>query len=335
MISLSSLPLVTPLARWMWTLDAEDSTTTTAAAEDLYVTCLHQVETLAVYDFATKGCLSVAASRILGIGIIVAACFNKAPTLMNMLEAQSAEGFSPMSLYTEVFYYINSSIYSVQLGYPFTAYGENLVLLIQTMVQVVLMWKFSKTSPREQAIATLLGVVYSAACCFLPQGYRYLLHAMNDVIIIYSGGLQVMETYRVKHTGAQSIVTTSMNLAGELLRIFTTFEEAQGDWNMILNFAFCASISVMMFSQYWWYQANTDKFYKQQQPQRQAALKTPSDEQSNNGHASIHIMNSASNGSHDNMQPPESLKDLKSEAPPKVLEDRFSRSPLKIDDKFE
>ena len=74
-----------------------------------------------------------------------------------------------------------------------------------------------------------------------------------------------METYRVKHTGAQSIVTTSMNLAGELLRIFTTLEEAQGDFNMLVNFGFCATLSVTMFTQYFWYQKNTELFYERQQ----------------------------------------------------------------------
>jgi DNA relaxase NicK len=42
-------------------------------------------------------------------------------------------------------------------------------------------------------------------------------------------------------------------------------EEAKGDFNMLLNFGFCATLSVIMFGQYFWYQKNTESFYERQQ----------------------------------------------------------------------
>ena len=131
---------------------------------------------------------------------------------------------------------------------------------------VLLLWHYTQTKLTEKLSLLVLAVLYTVtAISLLPQDYRYLLHAFNDIIIIYSGGLQVLETYRVQHTGAQSIVTTSMNLIGEVLRIFTTLEETGGDWNMLLSFGLCATLSLTMFAQYFWYQANTEEFYKQQQ----------------------------------------------------------------------
>jgi hypothetical protein len=173
------------------------------------------------------------------------------------------------------------------------------------MVQVALLWKFSKTSTKEQLAALLLGLAYSAACCLLPMGHRYLLHAVNDIIIIYSGGLQVLETYRVKHTGAQSIVTTSMNLIGELLRIFTTVEEAKADFNMLLNFGFCATLSVIMFGQYFWYQKNTERFYERQQQKNHDGTDC----------GAVYLGSGDNDNGNDNdndnhMLPPESLTDI-------------------------
>ena len=133
-MALSSYPIVTAVARWIWAAGAaaddnshhhHDDHVVVAAAYYNFTPdlCLHQIESQAVAAFINNGCLSQAASRFLGVGIVAAAMFNKAPTLMNMMETQSAEGFSPMSMYTEVMYYANSSIYSIQLGYPFTAVG--------------------------------------------------------------------------------------------------------------------------------------------------------------------------------------------------------------------
>jgi hypothetical protein len=120
--------------------------------------------------------------------------------------------------------------------------------------------------------AILLSLMYvTVAMLFLPPAYRYLLHAFNDVIILYSGGLQVAETFRVQHTGAQSIVSIAMDLTGEIIRIFTTLEEAQGDFNMLLSFGLCAALSVTRFGQYFWYQTNTEQFYLQKQAEKQKA----------------------------------------------------------------
>lgn len=119
-MQLSAYPIVAAFARWVWAADKNNDYIADGFTPEL---CLHQIESLAVTAFAANGCLGQATSRILGVGIVLAAMFNKAPTLMNMVEVQSAEGFSPMSMYTEVMYYANSSIYSIQLGYPFTAVG--------------------------------------------------------------------------------------------------------------------------------------------------------------------------------------------------------------------
>ena len=150
-------------------------------------------------------------------------------------------------------------------------YGENIVLLLQTVVMVSLLWKYShgQVSFGEKTGVVALSVMYTtAALLFLPSAYRYLLHAFNDLIIIYSGGLQVAETFRIKHTGAQSIVSISMDFTGEAIRIFTTLEEAEGDLNMLLSFGLCATLSLTRFSQYWWYQKNTEQFYMKKQAEK-------------------------------------------------------------------
>lgn len=145
------------------------------------------------------------------------------------------------------------------------------MLLVQCIAMVYLLWHYSKDTIKlmEKVTVISLSIMYSLTVIYwLPPEWRYLLHAFNDVIIVYSGGLQVAETFRVKHTGAQSIVTTSMNLIGEVIRILTTLEETGGDFNMLLSYGFCATLSITMFAQYFWYQKNTMDFYRQQQEKK-------------------------------------------------------------------
>jgi len=59
-------------------------------------------------------------------------------------------------------------------------------------------------------------------------------------------------------------------LIGELLRVFTTIEETNGDINMLLSFGLCVALSAIMFGQYFYYQRNTQQFYADQKEKSKA-----------------------------------------------------------------
>lgn len=123
-MKLEDIPFVLPLAEWMWSMEEEQEEANPVSSLSAPQFCLSLVESLDIPNFLQSACFTQAVSKLSGIGIIVGACFNKAPTVLNMLEAKSAEGFSRMSLYTECLFYANSSIYSIQLGHPFTAVSQ-------------------------------------------------------------------------------------------------------------------------------------------------------------------------------------------------------------------
>lgn len=246
---LKDLPLVLPLAEWVWGADASDD-----VSPEL---CLDLI------PFLSGGCFSQLLTKALGVAIIVGACLNKAPIMRNMLHSQSAAGFSRMGMYSETVVYANAAAYGVLEGHPATAYGENLSLVVQNCILVALIWKFTTQPPvglseklglAVATVAYLVGVFQ-----MLPDDMRYLLQASNGIIMIYSKGVQVLETYQLKHTGAQSIITVSLNLVGGLARIFTTLKET-GDMTVVMGFALSVFLNLSMFVQYWIYKANTEKF---------------------------------------------------------------------------
>lgn len=143
-----------------------------------------------------------------------------------------------------------------------------MILLVQTMAMVALTWHYSKDASNTSLQASLV-TVYTGYCLaivyLLPPSHHYLLYATNDIIVIYSGSLQVAETRRVQHTGAQSVITTCMNLAGELIRIGTTLAETGGDIHMLVSYGLCVALSGTMLCQHLLYWDNTVDFYQQQE----------------------------------------------------------------------
>lgn len=140
--------------------------------------------------------------------------------------------------------------------------GENISLMVQNIVLIVLSWNFStKTSSpvqsKEKMLVVLLSVVYLGGVMnVLPDEYRHLLMSSTWPVMLYARGSQVFETFMAKHTGNLSIVTTSMNLVGGIIRILTTIKET-GDMVVIAGYLLSVSLNLMMFIQYWMYLART------------------------------------------------------------------------------
>ncbi|VEU43604.1 unnamed protein product [Pseudo-nitzschia multistriata] len=248
MVEITDIPFVKPLAEWIWGEEGSSS-------------CLSQV------PFLSGPCLSQLLTKALGVLIILASMLNKIPIMVNMLKAQSAAGISRNSLYGEAIVYANCALYGFLSGHPFTAYGENASLLLQNSVLIVLAWNFlSKTNTPvgsdEKIMAILFFALYVAAVLnFLPEDYWYMLMSTTWPVMLYARGSQVYETFCVKQTGNLSIVTTTMNLVGAVIRILTTINET-GDVVVMSGYLLSGSLSLMMFVQHWMYLKNTREIAK-------------------------------------------------------------------------
>uniref|UniRef100_A0A7S4EL19 Solute carrier family 66 member 3 n=2 Tax=Pseudo-nitzschia australis TaxID=44445 RepID=A0A7S4EL19_9STRA len=248
MVALIDIPFVQPLAEWIW--GEEDAST-----------CLSEV------PFISAACFSQLVTKGLGITIIFGSMLNKVPIMVNMIKSQSAAGISRKSLYGEAMVCANSAMYGFLSGFPFTAYGETVSLLVQNAVLIVLAWNFlSKTSTpvdsKEKMLVTVGFVLYFGGVLnFVSEDYWYLLMSTTWPVMLYARGSQVYETFSAKQTGNLSIVTTSMNVAGSLIRILTTIKET-GDMVVLSGYLLSGSLSLIMFIQYWMYLENTTEMTK-------------------------------------------------------------------------
>mmetsp|Transcript_4461 Transcript_4461/g.8569 ORF Transcript_4461/g.8569 Transcript_4461/m.8569 type:complete len:227 (-) Transcript_4461:19-699(-) len=201
--------------------------------------------------------------KLLGTLIIVGSCLNKAPLFLNIINTKSVAGMSPQAVYSECIMYANAAFYSYLQGNPFTAYGETLLITIQTVIVILLMWKF-KVEPQvtmnERMIVTSICAVYISFVFCIPTDKLYLLLSINVPVTVFSRGSQIYCYYKEKHTGTQSIITVLMNFTGSAIRVITTINLVGFDIPMLAGYGISLVLNSIMISQFVLYKKNTEQY---------------------------------------------------------------------------
>lgn len=68
------------------------------------------------------------------------------PQIFAILSSGNVEGLSALAMYNEVPLVLTSVAYNVLRGNPFSTYGENVFILIQNVMLVLLLWKYTAVS---------------------------------------------------------------------------------------------------------------------------------------------------------------------------------------------
>lgn len=153
-------------------------------------------------------------------------------------------GLAPTSIYADVFLFATSVMYHVLKQNPIRAYGESVIILLQTMTMVALMWRFGvdddgiipdkgrviaqKRRPAGGGLARRTAIVLgSVAATALTM--RYLPPAMWGLLVVASTpailAVQLPQMYknlRQKHTGELAPLTVLLALLGSSIRTWTT-----------------------------------------------------------------------------------------------------------------
>ena len=82
----------------------------------------------------------------------------------------------------------------------------------------------------------------------------------NPIVLVLTRGAQIVENHVNKRTGAQSVTTISMNLAGSLVRIGTTIKEIGFDFHILRSYGTSVLLNAMLFVQIILYRKNTEIF---------------------------------------------------------------------------
>jgi mannose-P-dolichol utilization defect protein 1 len=206
------------------------------------------------------------AMKLLGMLIIVGSMLNKAPLFLNILKTKSVAGMSPPAVYSECLMYANAGFYSYLQGNPFTAYGETLLITFQSVIVILLMWKFKvqpKVSMQERMVVSALFAIYLSVVFSLPTDQLYLLLSINMPVTFFSRGSQIYCYHSVKHTGSQSVITNIMNFTGSAIRVMTTINLVGFDIPMLAGYGISLLLNSIMIAQFVIYKENTATYFKE------------------------------------------------------------------------
>lgn len=260
MVTLAEIPLVTPLANWVWGGEKSE------VAPEF---CLQDIH------FLTNGaCFSRLLVKGVGVAIIAAACLNKAPVMRNIINSKSAAGFTQFSVYSDILVVSNCAFYGLLNSQPFTAFGENIALSLQCIMIALLVWKYKddpKVTTQQKIIASVCYAIYViSVTLFLPPELHYLLMTSVLPMAFLSRGSQVLEAYRIKHMGSNALLTHCMNFLGSSVRVMTTLKEVGWDMAMLSGYFLSITINGIIILQFFLYRDNTAAFRQEQEKKKKA-----------------------------------------------------------------
>ncbi|CAG5929654.1 unnamed protein product [Menidia menidia] len=170
-------------------------------------------------------CLKVVLSKALGIGIILGSVMVKLPQILKLMRAKSAEGLSFNSVLLELLAITGTMIYSITHRFPFSAWGEALFLMLQTLAIGFLIQQYGGRLGR----GLLFLVVYFSLLALLlspltPLTVVISMQALNMPAIVIGRLIQAATNFHNGHTGQLSAVSVLLLFAGSLARIFTSVQ---------------------------------------------------------------------------------------------------------------
>ncbi|KAH1065572.1 hypothetical protein J1N35_030559 [Gossypium stocksii] len=178
-------------------------------------------------NFPPKDCLLPLISKLLGYAIVAASTTVKLPQILKIVNHKSVRGLSLIAFELEVVGYTIALAYCLHNGLPFSAYGELVFLLIQALILVAVIYYYSKPVGITTWIRALL---YCAVAPTILAGQIdpilfEALYASQHAIFFFARVPQIWKNFSNKSTGELSFLTCLMNVAGSLVRVFTSVQE--------------------------------------------------------------------------------------------------------------
>ncbi|XP_063305885.1 mannose-P-dolichol utilization defect 1 protein [Pelobates fuscus] len=221
--------------------------------------CFH--EFFVHFNLLEVVCLKILLSKVLGIGIIVGSILVKVPQIIKIVRSGTAEGLSFNSVLLELLALTGTMVYSITRGFNFSAWGEVLFLIIQTLIIGFLI---QHLGGRTAWGTLLLGIYFTVVAILLspvtPMAVITGLQAFNMPAVIISRLIQAVTNYKNGHTGQLSAVTVALLFLGSLARIFTSIQET-GDLLMSLTYVVSSTCNGVILGQllYYWNVSSVDK----------------------------------------------------------------------------
>ncbi|XP_035609385.1 mannose-P-dolichol utilization defect 1 protein-like isoform X2 [Oncorhynchus keta] len=137
------------------------------------------------FYFLDVPCLKIVLSKGLGIGIILGSVMVKLPQILKLMGAKSTEGLSFNPVLLELLAITGTLTYSIANSFPFSAWGEALFLMLQTVaIGFLIMHYGGNTVKGVLFLGVYFGLVALLLSPFTPMSVVMAMQASNMPAII-------------------------------------------------------------------------------------------------------------------------------------------------------
>lgn len=217
------------------------------------------------------GCLQYMASKALGYAIIFFSFILKVPQIRNMIKLKTDKGLSYVSTYSEILTFLFSALYSYHNGNPFSTYGENVIVLIQTLIVLFLSWSYSEVKGsyflRFLFLVSLISFATMAVLDIVIPPRAWMAIGSSTIFLVsISRFSQITYSFRTKYTGSLSAFTFLLNIGGGLARVFTTITETK-DPLLIMTYSYSIFLNSIVLIQIFMYGSNKGEVHPEKKKQ--------------------------------------------------------------------
>ncbi len=181
------------------------------------------------------------------------------PIAIRVLRTKSAEGLAISTWWLKLTSYTCTDIYNIKNGFPISAFSETLVITVEAVVILSLVAFYQR---RVDVQTLLLAATYFAItswALFAPASVgpsdSAIATAQEVSILLNVASLlpQLKQNFDRKSSGSYSSVTASLASAGCTIRLFTTFQLANGDPLLLVNYGVALALNLSLLLQIIYY----------------------------------------------------------------------------------
>ncbi|KAL1124027.1 hypothetical protein AAG570_001797, partial [Ranatra chinensis] len=198
-------------------------------------------------------CLRATLSKSLGLAIIAGSLTVKFPQIIKLWRNQSAQGMSFISVLADLAAITTATSYSFVKGFPFSAWGEGLFLMLQTVTIAFLVLHFNvSTILAFSFLAGYISVFYTMMSGLTPINILWSLQTSSVPVLIFGKLMQAFTNYKNGGTGQLSAATCVMLFFGSSARVFTSIQET-GDTTIIVTYLLATLGNAVIVAQFIYY----------------------------------------------------------------------------------
>lgn len=190
------------------------------------------------FNFRDRECVSLFISKGIGFGLIFFSSILKIPQLIQIIVHRSGKGLSTTSLFMEVISNVLSLSYHMQKKFPFSTYGETILILIQNLLISFFVVHFSPNyNPFVWNGFLLINsfLVFSVKREVMRDDVMKILWTICLPLSIAYKIPQIIHTYKEKSRGELSALSCFLTVLGSCGRVFTTLREIN-DYTVLLMY---------------------------------------------------------------------------------------------------